>query len=119
MIQPIVSVYLPTRNRARLLEQAIRSVLNQRFEKFELIVVNDASSDETQTVCELFSKSDARIRILRNNSPLGAAASRNLAIAVARGRYITGLDDDDLMSDRRLESMLLAFDESFAFVSTS
>lgn len=116
---PKVTVYLPTRNRASLLRDAIDSVLVQTEADFELIVVDDASTDETMSICEHFAKADARVRIARLPVSRGAPAARNLAIGMARGEFITGLDDDDLVLPGRLASLLSAFDHGVAFVCSS
>ena len=120
--RPLVSVYLPTRNRHQLLREAIESVLGQTYRDFELLIVDDGSDDTcatdggTQAVITEFSARDHRIRGFRHEKSLGAPAARNRAIAEARGRYLTGLDDDDLMLPRRLESLFAAKPEDHALV---
>jgi glycosyltransferase involved in cell wall biosynthesis len=123
--QPEVSVYLPTRNRAHLLREAVESVLGQTYRNFELLIVDDGSNDAcatgggTQAIIDEFITKDSRIRGFRHEKPLGAPAARNRAIAEARGRYLTGLDDDDLMLPRRLESLIAARPEDHALVCSS
>lgn len=90
---PAISVILPTRNRAGLLPRAIGSVLAQRFRDLELIVVDDASSDDTPAL--LAQLDDPRLRVLRRERNSGAAAARNAGLALARGRYVAFQDDDD------------------------
>lgn len=90
---PVFSVVLPTHNRAKLLQRAVNSVLNQQFGDFELIIVDDGSSDETESY--LASLTDPRIRILRHETPRGASAARNTGIQAAASEWITFLDDDD------------------------
>jgi len=91
---PRVSVIITTHNRPRLLKGAIQSVLNQDFNDFELIVINDASvGSETDDVVKSFS--DPRIRYVKNNTNLGSTASLNIGLKEARGEYIAILDDDD------------------------
>ena len=90
-----ISVYIPTHNRVDLLAVAVGSVLAQEFADFELIVVDDASTDGTAEFLESAAASDRRIRFIRNDSPCGAPTSRNRAIMEATGNFITGLDDDD------------------------
>src|SRR5512143_3860267 len=96
-----VSVYLPTRNRAASLRRAIESVLAQTYADFELIVVDDGSSDGTREVLESVQRSDARVRAIHHSVSRGAPASRNAAIAAAHGEWLTGLDDDDEFLPRR------------------
>jgi len=90
---PVFSIVLPTYNRPELLRRAISSVCRQTFQDFELIVVDDGS---TVPCCSgLAEPVDPRIRLIRNPSNIGVAGARNVAIAAARGTYISFLDDDD------------------------
>lgn len=91
--RPAFSVVLPTYNRAHLLPRAIQSVLDQTYEDFELIVVDDASTDQTREVVASFH--DERIVYIRLEVNSGVSIARNTAIAQARGEYISLLDDDD------------------------
>ena len=92
-ITPLFSVVVATHNRRETLPRAIRSVLQQTFSDFELLIVDDAS--EEPHIEALSSFEDARIRVFRNTENLGAAAARNKGIEAARGHYIAFLDDDD------------------------
>lgn len=106
---PTVSVILPTRNRAALVGRAIRSVLAQTYEDFELLVVDDASSDETREVVESFS--DRRLVYIRRDSQnSGASAARNTGIIRARGTFISFLDDDDEYLPQFLAETVRAFE---------
>ena len=91
--QPIFSVILPTYNRAHLLGRAIHSVLAQTYQDFELIIIDDASSDNTQEVVEAFQ--DNRIVYIQRDHNGGSSATRNTGICRARGKYVSFLDDDD------------------------
>jgi glycosyltransferase involved in cell wall biosynthesis len=93
---PRVSVILPTRNRVSMLKQALRSVLEQEGVDLEVIVIDEASADETPA--ELRRISDWRLVVIRNDAPKGVAAARNAAIDVARGEWIAFLDDDDVLA---------------------
>ncbi len=88
-----VSVVIPTHNRAALLPRAMRSVLAQTYRDLELIVVDDASTDDTERVVASFD--DPRIRYIRHDGRRGAAAARNAGIRAARGAYIAFQDSDD------------------------
>lgn len=99
---PEVSVIIPTFNRADLLAQAIDSVLSQSYTDFELIVVDDGSTDATQA---LLSRYRRRIRYLFQENR-GVSAARNLGIKVARGRYICLLDSDDLWLRDKLKEQI-------------
>jgi len=103
---PAVSVVIATYNRARFLPETIESILQQRFRDFELIVVDDGSTDETP---ELLKSYAGRIRSLRQENR-GPAAARNLGIRSARGRWISIQDSDDLATPDHLET-LFAFTE--------
>ena len=103
---PAVSVVIATYNRARFLPETIDSVLGQRFRDFELIVVDDGSTDDTP---ELLKSYGDRIRILCQENR-GPAAARNLGIRHARGRWVSIQDSDDLSAPDHLES-LFAFAE--------
>lgn len=102
MSEPLVSVYLPTHNRVELLRRAVESVRTQTYKNLELIVVDDASSDATPAYLSQVAAADPRLRVLRNATNLGQARSCNHAIAIARGSYVTGLDDDDYFLPHRI-----------------
>jgi glycosyltransferase involved in cell wall biosynthesis len=95
--QPLVSVILPTYNRAALLSRAIGSILSQSFENFELIVVNDASTDGTRELLDREARRDVRIRAIHNEQNDFPDLSKllNRALEVATGTYVARLDDDD------------------------
>jgi glycosyltransferase involved in cell wall biosynthesis len=90
---PKVSVIIPTHNRAELLRGAIASVMKQTFQDFEVIVVDDASKDNTPEVVHSFA--DNRIRYVRNEINKGEGGSRNVGLRNASGDFIAFLDDDD------------------------
>jgi glycosyltransferase involved in cell wall biosynthesis len=97
---PRVSVIVPTHNRPELLCDALRSILSQTFQDFEIIVVNDAGIDVDPWVRSL--DGTGRIRVLRHPQNRGIAAARNTGIKAARGKYIAYLDDDDLFYPNHL-----------------
>ena len=101
---PLISVVIPTHNRAELLKRAVRSVLGQTYRNLEIIVVDDASSDNTQVAVESFG--DNRIRYIRHQTNRGGAAARNTGIQVARGDFIAFLDDDDEWVPEKTEEQL-------------
>ncbi len=114
MAAPVVSVIIPTRNRAELLRRSVHSVLTQSFADFELIVVDDASTDHTQEVLASFG--DARIRVIKRGKNAGAAAARNVAISAARGKYLAFQDDDDFWLVQKLERQVAALEAAPADV---
>lgn len=106
MSTPLVSVILPTHNRAGLLSRAIRSVLAQTWESLELIVVDDASTDDTPAVVAAFT--DVRLLYLRNEGGRYAAGARNTGLRLARGEFIAFQDDDDIWRIDKLERQMAA-----------
>jgi glycosyltransferase involved in cell wall biosynthesis len=90
---PKVSVIIPTHNRADFLRGALSSVLNQTYQNFEIIVVDDASTDDTAKVVAAFN--DERIRFLQHENNRGGSAARNTGILASQCDYIAFLDDDD------------------------
>lgn len=114
----LVSVYLITQNRSALLKRAVDSVLSQDYSSVELIIVDDASTDDTHDVVEPYLAYD-NVKYLRNDSVMGACFSRNRAIELASGVYITGLDDDDFFEEQRISKLVEAYDDKYAFVCSN
>ena len=98
---PLVSVVLPSFNRAGTLGRAIHSVLTQTYGRFELLVVDDGSTDATESIVKGFA--DARVRYLRQDGNQGVAAARNRGMREALGELIAFLDSDDAWTPRKLE----------------
>lgn len=98
MMSPLVSVIIPTYNRCSLAKEAIDSVLAQTFRPFELIVVDDGSTDDTPEMLKSYGKA---LQIIRQSN-LGVGAARNRGIALSTGRYIALLDSDDLWLPQKL-----------------
>jgi glycosyltransferase involved in cell wall biosynthesis len=98
---PRVTVVMAVYNAAQFLREAIASVLSQTYTDFELIVVDDASTDDSSAI--LRSYNDPRIRIIRHQTNLGASLSRNDALAAARGELIAIMDADDVCAPTRIE----------------
>lgn len=103
-----VSIYIPTHNRVDLLERAVESVKKQTYEDWELLIVNDCSSDGTYEYLESI-KSNS-IKVFHHAVSKGACAARNLAIQNATGHFVTGLDDDDYFENNRLEEFVNAWE---------
>lgn len=99
---PFFSIILPTYNRASLLREAIRSVVQQTYTNWELIVVDDGSTDDTREVVAAFGDDRIRYYFQPNRE---RAASRNRGVALARGQYCCFLDDDDLFTASHLETL--------------
>ena len=103
-MNPLVSVIMATYNRANLAGRAIQSVIDQNFSDWELIVVNDASSDNTKDVLEEWEKKDKRIKVVNNEKNVwqseGVAGNLRRGIALSSGKYIARIDDDDYWTDK-------------------
>jgi succinoglycan biosynthesis protein ExoO len=111
MDQPEITVMMPAYNRAELIGRAIDSVRSQSLSDWELIVVDDGSSDATLKVARSYASSDRRIKVFANVHNMGISATRNQALMHARGRFVAPLDSDDWYHPARLERLLLAADE--------
>lgn len=104
--QPLISVIMPTHNRAKLLGRAIQSVLSQTYQKIELLVVDDASTDGTTNVVRSFT--DSRLRYIKLERNLRAAGARNVGIRSSAGELIAFQDDDDQWLVEKLEKQVAA-----------
>ena len=102
----LVSVYVPTKNRAELLTRAVDSVLNQSYPSWELLIVNDGSTDGTRAFLAELALRDSRVKAFHNEDSKGAPHCRNLAIRAASGAFVTGLDDDDWFHPNRLAALV-------------
>lgn len=102
----LVSVVIPTRNRRARLARAIESALAQTWRNIEIVVVDDASTDDTSVYLAGLTADDSRIKVVRNEQPLGGGGARNLGVAAAGGIYIAFLDDDDIWLPEKLAMQL-------------
>lgn len=108
-----VSIVIPAYNQAHFLPQTLDSVLHQTYPHFEVIIVDDGSTDETSKICNAFSQQDSRIHIIQQPNQ-GPSAARNHGIREAKGKYICFLDADDLMDPKRVELQLAEFEKNSA-----
>ena len=108
MSQPLVSVIIPVHNRPWHLRRAIASVQAQTTDDWELVVCDDASTDETPQVAMELAREDARIRLVRHAENQGANTARNTAAREALGEWLSPLDSDDEYAPTRLEKLLAA-----------
>ncbi len=99
----LVSIIIPTRNRARLLRQTIRSTVEQTWPETEIIVVDEASEDDTEAVLEQYAD---RINVVRHDTPQGPSVARNKGVDRSSGEYVLFLDDDDLLHPRHVEELV-------------
>ncbi len=103
---PKVSVITPAYNAALFLSEAVESVRSQSFTDWEMIIVDDCSTDSTFRLATSLSEKDSRIKILQNEKNSGVAAARNKALDMASGEYIAFLDSDDLWLPEKLQKQI-------------
>lgn len=103
---PLVTVILPAYNAEPYIAEAIRSVLAQTYRNWELLILDDCSTDRTAEIAEEFEKADPRIRLIRNLQNEGAAGTRNRGLDLARGEWVALLDSDDRWHRDKLEKQL-------------
>lgn len=94
---------MPAHNAQKYISGAIESILNQTFKKFELIIINDSSTDKTLAIVKSFSKKDSRIRMVNNDTRLNIARTLNKGISLAKSNIIARMDADDIAFPNRLE----------------
>jgi glycosyltransferase involved in cell wall biosynthesis len=107
---PTFSIIMPAYNCRPWIRQSVLSVLGQSEPDFELIIVDDASSDGTLDAVADLAQGDARIRLIRTSANAGAASARNAGLQASRGRLLAFLDADDLYEPTRLAAHLAVFD---------
>lgn len=107
---PLVSVVIPTYNRAGLIGETIESVLAQEFSNLELIVVSDGSTDNTEEVVRSYA--DPRVRFIKQDNSGGPARPRNTGVACANGKYIAFCDDDDLWMTQKLQKQVALMEKN-------
>ena len=103
MSAPKISVIMPTYNSESFLRESIDSILNQTFKDFELIVIDDCSTDSSLKIIKEYKRKDNRIFFLKNDKNLGHNKTRNKGLKIAKGKYIAILDSDDISLEKRLE----------------
>jgi len=89
-----ISIIVPVYNVEKYIRRCIDSILNQSFDNFELILINDGSTDKSGEICDLYAKYDARIKVIHKDNS-GVSAARNLGINEAKGKYVQFIDPDD------------------------
>lgn len=115
MIEGLVSIIMPSWNTAKWIGESIESVINQTYSNWELIIVDDCSTDNTEEIVKVYK--DDRIKFFKNEMNSGAALTRNRAIREAQGEWIAFLDSDDLWAPEKLEKMIMfAKENDYTFV---
>jgi len=102
---PLISVIVPVYNTGNYLEKCVESILNQTFRDFELLLINDGSTDNSGELCDKFAGSDSRIIVFHKKNE-GVADARNIGIKSANGKYLTFVDSDDWIDEQYLQNFL-------------
>ena len=105
--QTLISIIMPMHNSAAFVGEAIESVLAQSYREWELIIVDDESTDASVSIVEAYAQKDSRIRLFRNPKPIKMpSAPRNMGLSMAKGRYIAFLDSDDMWLPEKLTQQI-------------
>lgn len=104
--KPLVSIISPTYNDENTIEETIKSVLNQSYKNWEMLIVDDCSTDKTPDIVKKYQEKDKRIKLYRLDKNSGASVARNKAIEEAKGKYIAFLDCDDIWFNKKLEKQI-------------
>lgn len=118
-MKELISIITPNYNCEKFISETIKSVQNQTYKNWELIIVDDASSDKSIKVIESFIKKDARIQIIKLDENSGPAVCRNKGIKVAKGDYMTFIDSDDLWLPEFIDTSIARIKKSNGFVFAS
>jgi glycosyltransferase involved in cell wall biosynthesis len=112
---PEVSIIIPVYNSEKFLSRCLDSILNQSFNNFECILIDDGSTDSSLSICEQYRNSDNRFVVIHQKNS-GVSAARNKGLEIARGRYICFIDSDDSSQINMLEKLVVAIEKSNADV---
>jgi glycosyltransferase involved in cell wall biosynthesis len=102
MHQPLISILIPFKNTTEFLPECLQSIINQSYKNWELLIVDDGSADESFKLVEDFANKDSRIQLFKNNNS-GIISALRLAFSKSKGKLITRMDSDDIMSSNKLE----------------
>lgn len=105
---PLISVIMPAYNCEDTIELAANSILNQSWRNLELIIINDCSTDKTLQKCLLIESKDSRVKVISNKENVGPYVSKNMALKLSKGEYVTGHDSDDWAHPDRLKKQVEA-----------
>ena len=113
---PKISIVIPAYNVERYIRQCIDSILQQTFTNYEVLIVDDGSTDQTGRICDEYEKKDGRIHVIHQKN-MGQSVARNEALDVATGEFVTFIDSDDWVSEDFLEQMFAAVYKTGADIS--
>ena len=116
LTSPVVSVIMPAYNEERFVEEAIRSVIQQTFTDWELLVLDDCSQDSTCAIVQRIAAEDSRIRLINNEQNMGVAQTRNRGLELCAGQFVALLDSDDVWYPEKLSCQLKLAQETGADV---
>lgn len=120
MKEDLVSIITPTYNCEKFIAETIESVINQTYKNWEMIIVDDCSTDNTKEIVEKYQKKFENIKYVILNENSGAAIARNTALKMAKGKYIAFLDSDDLWNNEKLEKQIKFMkDNNYSFTYTN
>lgn len=109
MTESFISIIIPSYNSEKTIEKAVKSIYKQQHNNFEVVIINDGSTDNSPELCKNFAAKDKRIRVFHNKTSQGVSSARNKGIMMSKGDYITFLDSDDELAPNFFKS---AFSES-------
>ena len=118
MNKPLVSIIIPTYNRAHLIAETLDSLIGQTYSNWECIIVDDNSSDKTEETIKLYKEKDSRFKLILKSKEdkKGASVSRNIGLKIAKGDYIQFLDSDDILAANKLEEQIQLVSNEDEFV---
>lgn len=120
MNQSLVSIITPSYNSSRFIDETIKSVLDQSYTDWEMLIVDDCSLDNSKEIILQFVAKDKRIKLIELEKNVGAAEARNIALLKAKGKYIAFLDSDDLWVPQKLDKQIAFMEKNnFAFSISS
>ena len=116
--KPLVSAVVTTHNRIALLPRALDSVAVQTYPNMELVVVDDGSREKAHSIAVEY-RQILPVQYIRNEEPQGACRARNQGIEAASGEFVAGLDDDDAWTEDRIEKLVAAYSDEYAFITSN
>lgn len=116
---PLATIAIPTYNRARSLRRAVDSALTQVYRETEIIISDNASTDETASLCRQYAATDGRVRYLRQDQNIGPTGNFNAVLGAARGEFFMWLADDDWLDSNYVSSCVAVLREDSSIVSVS
>ena len=106
MMEPLVSIITPNYNCGKYITETIKSVLDQSYRNWEMLIIDDCSTDESRVIIKKFILKDSRIKLIKMKKNGGAALCRNKGIELSKGKYVAFLDSDDLWIKEKLEKQI-------------